>query len=348
VTDRQPPVGAFRAVDGFPATYGPGVSAGLLDRLEAPVVVTQPEPWELFGARLGGPPLAVAMADDLSPGALDALADSLPPCATVVGVGGGTAMDVAKWVHGRRGLALHQVPTLPSVDACFTRMTALRVDGLVRYAGDAVPDVVYVDDDILCTTPSHLLSAGIGDVLSCHSALFDWRYAVARGHDPAWDDEAAGSALRLVDGLESAAAALRAREPSGVHSLMEMHREIGWRCHELQHARFEEGSEHFFAYCFEETTGRTILHGELVTLGVLLTAALFDNSPLVPRRIAQRAGTRHTLDALDVEWAEVEATVRRLSAFVRDGGYWYSPLHELVVTDDVLAAAHEALQPAGG
>lgn len=340
-----PPVGAFRAVAGFPATYGPGVATGLLDRVEAPVVVTQPEPWALYADRLGREPLAVAIADDLHPDTLDALADGLPDCATVVGLGGGTAMDVAKWVHDRRGLALHQVPTLPSVDACFTRMTALRVDGKVRYAGDAVPTMVYVDDEILCQTPSALLSAGIGDVLSCHSALFDWRFAVSRGHDPAWDDAAAGSSLRLVDGLELAAPLLSRREPAGVHSLMEMHREIGWRCHELQHARFEEGSEHFFAYCFEETTGRTILHGELVTLGVLLTSALFDNDHARPRRIAQAAGTRHTLSSLGVTWDEVEATLVRLPQFVHEGGYWYSPLHELVVTDEVLGQAREALEP---
>ena len=57
---------------------------------------------------------------------------------------------------------------------------------------------------------------------------------------------------------------------AGIRSLMELHREIGWRCHDLGHARFEEGSEHFFAYCFEAVTGRTIMHGELVVLGVLI------------------------------------------------------------------------------
>ena len=51
-------------------------------------------------------------------------------------------MDVAKWMHWRRGISLHLVPTLPSVNACFTRMTALRDGDRVRYEGNAVPTMV--------------------------------------------------------------------------------------------------------------------------------------------------------------------------------------------------------------
>jgi len=49
--------------------------------------------------------------------------------------------------------------------------------------------------------------------------------------------------------------------------LMELHRIIGKYCDDYGHSRFEEGSEHFFAYTFEHVTGRTLMHGELVALG---------------------------------------------------------------------------------
>ena len=75
--------------------------------------------------------------------------------------------------------------------------------------------------------------------------------------------------------------AVRDATDDSLRGLMELHREIGWRCDALGHARFEEGSEHFFAYCFEHVTGSTILHGELVTVGALIMASLDNGMSLL-------------------------------------------------------------------
>lgn len=334
----------FRAIAGVPVNYGHDIVHGLGAQLGSFHVVTQPEPWEMIGPVLGAAPAGVTIADDLSPEALDALADALPSTTdAILGIGGGTAMDVAKWIHWRRGVPLHQVPTLPSVNACFTRMTALRDGGKVRYEGNAIPTMVHVDLSVLQAAPRVLLSAGIGDVLSCHTALADWRLAVAAGHDPAWDDEGAGASLRYIDGLAAAAPGIREGTDAGIISLMELHREVGWRCHELAHARFEEGSEHFFAYCFEHVTGRTILHGELVSLGVLIMSSLSGQQPERARSIVANAGTRHRPEDLGIEWSEIDETLRLLPQFVRDGDYWYSYANELIVDDTTLETARAAV-----
>jgi hypothetical protein len=39
---------------------------------------------------------------------------------------------------------------------------------------------------------------GIGDVLSCHTARFDWQIGAAAGRDYPWDDEAAAIASMLA------------------------------------------------------------------------------------------------------------------------------------------------------
>lgn len=149
--------------------------------------------------------------------------------------------------------------------------------------------------------------------------------------------------LAYLDELEALAPLLAAGTDEGVQRLMECHRDIGWRCHDLGHARFEEGSEHFLAYAFEEVTGRTIMHGELVTLGVLVMSTLQGNDPVRPRRIADAAGMRTSLDDLGVTWAEVEAALRRLPSFVEEHGLWFSVANGLVVDDGVLDAARVAL-----
>lgn len=318
----------FESKHGFPADYGHGIATGVGDRYARPVVVTDPAVWEWMAPSFGATPVTVIEAEDLGPAHLDRLAAGIPDDVTIIGIGGGVAMDVAKWIHWRRQRPLVQIPTLPSVNACFTRMTALREDGKVRYEGDAVPDLVIVDFDIFQGAPKDMVRAGIGDVLSCHTALWDWRLGVLAGHEIPWHDESAGSSMRYLDGLRAAAPGIHDVTDEGIRSLMELHREIGWRCHEMQHARFEEGSEHFFAYCFEEVTGRTILHGELVSLGVLIMSQVQGNSPSLPRQIVADAGTRHRPEDLAITWDEIDATLDRLAPFTISGGYWHSVIHE--------------------
>lgn len=334
---------ALKGVRGFDVHYGRGRLADLVDELGRYVVATQPEPWAAIVSTLPVPPAAVIDAGDLTLEHLDGVAAGLEGIDAIVGLGGGSAMDTAKWMHWRTGLPLYQVPSLPSVDACFTRMTALRDGGGVRYDGDSVPELVIVDFDLIGAAPRALVSGGIGDVLSCHTGLWDWRLGDEAGRDHPWDEAAAARGREYLDELESLAPHLAAGEDQGVERLMECLRDIGWLCHELGHARFEEGSEHFFAYCFEEVTGRTIMHGELVTLGVLVMSRLQDNDPARPRRIAEAAGTRTRLEELGLTWGEVEATLRRLPSFVDEQGLWYSVCNGLIVDDAVLDAASEAL-----
>ncbi len=334
---------SFIARHGFPAAYERGLARGLGDRLGRTLVVTQPEAWAIVAPNFGREPTELLMAGALDQATLDGLARSAPSGVTVVGVGGGTAMDVAKWISWRRELPLVQLPTLASVDACFTRMSALRDGERVRYEGDAVPEEVLIDYEILGSAPSALLSAGIGDVLSCLTAIADWKLAVGKGIAPAWNEEGASASARYIDALEAAAPEIAVRSESGIRSLMELHREIGWRCHNLGHARFEEGSEHFFAYCFEAVTGRTIMHGELVVMGVLAMTSLTRIDHQRAMAIVAAAGTRWRLADLGVSWSEVEATLKELPAFARAGGYWYSHAHELSIGDAELATVRRAL-----
>jgi len=332
--------------DLFATTYGRGVAQGLGRDLAArhgpPVVVTQPEPWASLEADFGVQPAALVMVEGLEREYLDGLVRDLP-AGPVLGIGGGSAMDAAKWLHWRRGVPLWQVPSLPSVNACFTHMVAVRDATGVHYSGDAIPEMVFVDFDLMREAPAHLLRGGIGDVFTCHTARWDWEYAVARGHDPAWEEHAAAESLRIVSELHALAPAIRERSDEGIEGLMELHRLIGKMCDDYGHARFEEGSEHFFAYAFEFVNGHTIMHGELGSLGVLIMSALQGNRPEYAREIVERAGVRHRPEELGITWHEIEAALRELPAFVKREGLWYSIANDLLVDEAALARAREAI-----
>lgn len=330
----------------FNVTYGRGVARGLgtaLTRAHGrPVVIAHPEPWASLEADFGVEPAAIVMVEGLERDYLDGLVRDLPP-GPVIGIGGGSAMDAAKWVHYHGKRPLWQVPSLPSVNACFTHMVAVRDATGVHYSADAIPEMVFVDFDLMREAPAHLLRGGIGDVFTCHTARWDWEYAVARGHTPAWDDHAAAESLRIVARLHEIAPLVRDRTDEGIEGLMELHRHIGKMCDDYKHARFEEGSEHFFAYCFEFVNGHTIMHGELGSLGVLIMSALQGNRPDYAREIVERAGVRHRPEELGITWEEIEAALRRLPEFVRSEGLWYSIANDLVVGDRELATVRAAL-----
>src|SRR5262245_66094326 len=102
---------------GFQTIYG----RGLVDELPAIahrpyVVVTMADLWPAFQARLGGAHLgAVHMVDSLDLDVISGVVDRLPDVRSVIGLGGGQAIDVAKYIAWSRGLPILQVPTAMTV-----------------------------------------------------------------------------------------------------------------------------------------------------------------------------------------------------------------------------------------
>src|SRR5207245_7215933 len=107
----------------------------------------------------------VHLVDTLELSDLERAAEALPPAAAIIGLGGGQAIDVAKFFAWTRRLPLFQVPTATTVNAPFGHRSGLRDAGRVRYLGWAVPEAVYIDFDVLCY----------------HTAHFDWRLADRHG-----------------------------------------------------------------------------------------------------------------------------------------------------------------------
>ena len=105
----------------------------------------------------------------------------LPPFEAVVGLGGGMAVDTAKFFVWKKRVPLFQIQTALSMNASWGQRAGIRIDGVVRYIGWAVPEAVYIDYDVLRAAPRHLNYSGIGDILCNHTGILDWRYATAKG-----------------------------------------------------------------------------------------------------------------------------------------------------------------------
>ena len=110
------------------------------------------------------------------------IADLEPPI--IYSVGGGLAVDAAKYIANGLNLPLTCLPTALSVDAFFTWTSGVRHDGCVQYLETKAPEKMVVDMDVLAVAPESIRAAGICDVLSIATGLWDWELAAERGKNP--------------------------------------------------------------------------------------------------------------------------------------------------------------------
>ena len=287
-----------------------------LNALGAYLIAANDPPWSSIADRVPAP-VTVVSAHDMELAKLDRDVDHTADdgAEVVVGFGGGTALDTAKYLAWKRGLPLVQIPTITSVDAGFTDAIGVRAEGRVRYVGAIVPEEVVLDIDLIRSAPAHLNRAGIGDVLSCHTGLHDWRAAVDAGEGVAWDDTAAELGEALLAELDSVIADIRECTPDGIRWLADCYRRIGAACAALGHSRFEEGSEHFWAYAYEHATGAHHVHGELISFAVVAVAHVQDNDPEFAHGVVSRAGARAHPDDLGISRAQFVDNLVGLRAY---------------------------------
>lgn len=312
--------------------------AEVLGGLGSYSAVVHDPPWSTIASSVPAPH-RVVRAVSVDRGHLDALAAEPDAAEVIVGLGGGTALDTAKYLAWVQQRPLVLVPTITSVDAAFTDAVGVRVDGRVRYVGSVAPERVVLDVPLVRSAPPGLNRAGVGDVLSCHTGLYDWRLAAHAGEGPPWDEELATLGRRLLRELEVAVDDVREVTADGVRFLADAYRRIGAACAHAGHSRFEEGSEHHWAYAVEHATRRAFVHGELIALATVALSLVQGNDHWWAASIVERSGVRAHPDDLGIDRELFGSTLRGLRDYARDEGLEVTVVDRRTVTDDVVDEA---------
>jgi glycerol-1-phosphate dehydrogenase [NAD(P)+] len=246
----------------------------------------------------------------------------------IYAVGGGLAVDAAKYLSLKSGLPLICIPTALSVDAFLTWASGVRKEGSVTYIETRPPDRLIIDFDMLGSGPDFIRAAGICDVLSIATGLWDWRFAEERGqnlpstrHIPYVDQ----AAQAIFQGSLDCAEAAGRGDADGLKQLLDCLALEVQLCNQIGHSRPEEGSEHYFAYSVENTMGKGLPHGDLVGPGILLIAGLQgqDVAPL------KRALQACHIPLTNIPQSVIYETLRTLPDFSRRHRYAYGIAHEL-------------------
>lgn len=254
-----------------------------------------------------------------------------PRPGVVYAVGGGLVADAAKYMAIKLDLPLICLPTALSVDAFITSASGIRRDGCVYYIETKVPETLIIDLDVIAEAPAHVRSAGICDVLSIYTGLWDWKFAQERDQNPPemtyipWIAQAAQSILQGA--LDCAQAAGRG-DHDGLKQLLDCLALEVQLCNQIGHSRPEEGSEHYFAYLVENYTGHGLPHGDLVGPGILIISAKQGQSTESVRKALEAC----QIPLENIPPAIVEKTLAQLAPYSFKHKLPYGIAHELPST----------------
>jgi glycerol-1-phosphate dehydrogenase [NAD(P)+] len=294
-------------------------------------LVTSLPAWEAVKSQLTEfPPASISFVQEATLAHWNKLSVGLYASApeVVYAVGGGLTADAGKYFASLFHLPMVCLPTALSVDAFFTAAAGIRENGCVEYIETPPPDQVVIDFDVLAAAPESIRAAGITDVLSIATGSWDWKFAHERKKNPPemefipWVYENAQSILHAA--LDCAESAGRG-EPDGLKQLLDCLCMEVQLCNQIGHARPEEGSEHYFAYCAEQFTGPGWPHADLLGPGILHMAERQGQDP---------GPLRKAMEVCCIPLGRVTSevtvnTLEKLPEYCREHGLPYGLAHEL-------------------
>jgi len=185
---------------------------------------------------------------------------------TVIGFGGGTVLDLAKYAAFVSKAQLISLPTTLSNDSLASPVAVLGMEGKARKSLKCtIPDAILVDASVIKSAPERQLLAGIGDTVSKYTALYDWRLAAEKGGEP-FDDFAYMISQMSLDSIILGGGELKSTEfiERLTHALV-----MGGLAMEIAgSSRPSSGSEHLFCHALEENFGEVnVPHGIAVAMG---------------------------------------------------------------------------------
>jgi glycerol-1-phosphate dehydrogenase [NAD(P)+] len=246
-------------------------------------------------------------------------------------VGGGLTADAGKYIAAHSGLPLVVIPTALSVDAFITAASGIRREGCVYYIETKPPENLILDLDVIAAAPPAIRSAGVTDVLSIATGSWDWKFAHERCKNPPGMEFIPwvyANAQSILNGVIDCAEAAGRGDRQGLKMLYDCLAMEVQLCNQIGHARPEEGSEHYFAYCVENHAGHGLPHGDLVGPGILI-AARWQGQDTARIEAALKA-CHIPLDRIPP--AVVEQTQRDLPSYGLRHGLPYGIAHELEST----------------
>ena len=259
----------------------------------------------------------------------------------VVGIGGGQAVDAAKFFSWKSNAKLFQVPTSMSVNAAFGHRFAARINGNINYIGWTTPEAVYVDFDIIKNAPKLFNRSGICEIMCYHTAHLDWKYADKVGKCEkkwAYDQQAVNEAKSVLDYMLEGIDDIKEVNDNGIIRLMNANSWGGPAFHNFGwNPRPIEGTDHFVFYSLEYHTKKSYIHGQPVNMGVYVGSLLHNSKAEEMLDYIIRAGVDIRPDSMGITWEDMANALIKMKEYINRIGLWHSIAHDKTIDENFIA-----------
>ncbi len=187
----------------------------------------------------------------------------------IVGVGGGKALDVAKYVGFLGRLPYYAVPTSLSNDGFCSPQSSLTIRGKRRSLPASLPYGVIIDTTVCLQAPRILTLSGVGDLVAKFTAVRDWKLAFHQTGEPVND-----FAALLSDGSIHAYLSHPKFDVEGIRLLATALMLNGISMEMCGSSRPASGSEHLISHALDAISTRPRLHGLQVGIATYIVSIL--------------------------------------------------------------------------
>jgi glycerol-1-phosphate dehydrogenase [NAD(P)+] len=225
--------------------------------------------------------------------------DELKP-EVVLGIGGGTKIDVAKISSSHKEVPFISVPTTASHDGIASPLVSLK--GLDKpYSVMAQsPMAIVADTDVIINSSPRFTASGCADVVSKLTAVRDWKLAhEVKGEY--YGEYAANLALMSARLMVRNASLLKAEKEEGLRVLLEALISCGVAMSIAGTSRPCSGSEHLFSHALDQIVPKPALHGEQCGVGSIMMGRLHNINWRQIRDTLKRVDAPTTAKELGIE-----------------------------------------------
>lgn len=219
--------------------------------------------------------------------------------AVVMGVGGGSVIDVAKLAAYRLGVPFISVPTNAAHDGITSPRASIKEDKGNASKEANTPWAIVADTEIIARAPYRMLAAGCADAISNSTAVLDWKLAHRlRGEE--YSSFAATLAESSAELIVKSAPVIRPGLEESAWIVVKSLIVSGVSMSVAGSSRPASGSEHMFSHTLDQLAPGAAYHGEQVGIGSIMMMYLHGGDWRAIRDALHQVGAPTTAKAMGV------------------------------------------------
>jgi glycerol-1-phosphate dehydrogenase [NAD(P)+] len=219
---------------------------------------------------------------------------------TVLGVGGGRSIDVAKLSSFNERIPFVSIPTTASHDGIASPQASVKGIDKPHSMKAHAPMAIIADTDIIMHSPDELLVAGCGDAIANWTAVKDWRLSY-KLHNEYYGEYAASIAKLSAAVVIKNSMLIKERTESALRVLLEALISSGISMCIAGNSRPASGSEHMFSHALDRIAPKPALHGAQCGVGTIMMEYLHNGDWMRIKQALKTIGAPTTAAELGIE-----------------------------------------------